>query len=130
VRRLTQRPFSTCGTRIDLGTLDEHLYREKSGWAVQTLLQEALGCRPAFIDEPLKRPRWQPRPELSTYRPVLLKERAEGRLVKPEQPDVCRVVKGVLRATDPLKILVVEPIHICVGIPRVARPTIDIAPVH
>jgi hypothetical protein len=130
VRRPTQRPFSTCGARIDLGTLEEHLYREKSSWAVETLLQEALGRRPAFVDEPLKRPCRQPSPELSAYCPVLLKERAEGRLVKPEQPDVCRVVKGVLRAPDTLKILIVEPIHICVRIPRVARPTIHIASIH
>jgi hypothetical protein len=98
---------------------------------VEALLQEALGCRPALIDEPLKGLARQTAPELTAQRPSLfLKERAKRGLLKPEQTDIAMVGEVVLGASDPLKVLVIEPVHVGMGIARIPRPAIDIPSVH
>ena len=70
------------------------------------------------------------RPELSADRPVLLKERGEGRLVEPQKAHVAWVGQRVLGASDALQILVIEPIDIRMRIPRIPRSTIDLATIH
>jgi hypothetical protein len=94
------------------------------------VLEEALGRGPPLIDEPLKGLRGQLRPELSADRPLLLEERAEGRLVKPEEPHVSRVRECMLGAPNPLKVFVIEPIDIRMGVPRIPRSPIHVASIH
>jgi hypothetical protein len=98
---------------------------------MEALLQEALGRRPALIDEPLKRLARQTTPELAAQPPSLfLKQGSERGLVKPEQTDIAVVREVVLGASDPLKVLVIEPVHMRMGIARIPRPAIDVPAVH
>jgi hypothetical protein len=94
------------------------------------VLEEALGRCPSLIDEPLKGLRRQMGPELSTDRPLLLEERSERRLVKPEEPHVSRVGQRMLGAPNPLEVFVIEPIDIRMRVPRIATASIDLAPIH
>jgi hypothetical protein len=98
---------------------------------METLLQEALRGCPALIDEPLKGLARQTAPEFTTECPSLfLKERAKRGLLKPEQTDIAVVREVVLGASDPLKVLVVEPVHIRMGIAWIPGAAIDIPTVH
>ena len=98
---------------------------------METLLQEALGGRPAFIDEPLKGLARETVPELAAQRPSLfLKQGSERGLVKPQQTDIAVVREVVLGASDPLEILVIEPVDIGMGIAWIPGAAIDIPTVH
>jgi hypothetical protein len=98
---------------------------------VETLFQEGLGRRPAFVDEPLKGLTRKPAPQLAAGRPaLLLKQGPKCGLLKPEQPNIAMICEAVLRAADPLEIFVVEPIDVRMGIARIPGPTIDIPSVH
>jgi hypothetical protein len=125
-----KRLFPTVGAEIHLGPALEHLHRDNSGWAVEAVLEEALGCRPPLIDEPLKGLRRQLGPKLSANCPLLLEERAKGRLMEPEQSHISGVGQRMLRAPDTLEVLIVEPIDIRMGVPRIAAPSVDLTPVH
>lgn len=130
-RRRSQGAFSTGGAGIDRRQSLKHLRRHNPKGAVETLLQEALRGCPAFIDEALKRLARQTAPELAAQRPSLfLKQRPERGLLKPEQSNIAVVREVVLRAPDPLEVLVVKPIHVRMGIPRIPRPAIDIPSIH
>jgi hypothetical protein len=98
---------------------------------METLLQEGLGGRPAFIDEPLKGLARETVPQLTSHRPSLfLKQCPEGGLLKPKQSDIAMVRKTVLGAPDPLEVLVVEPVDVRMGIARIPGAAIDIPTVH
>jgi hypothetical protein len=130
VRRPTQRPFSAGDTGIDCGALEEHLQGQNPERSIQTLLKEALcGC-PALIDEALKGLRRQSGPEVSAHRPLLLKIRAKGGLVKPEKAHICRIVPGMLGTSNALQVLIVQPVHIRMRIARVTGSAIDLTTVH
>jgi hypothetical protein len=81
---------------VDLGALQQHVYREDTRGSMKTLFKEALRQRPALVDEALKGTCRQPRPNLTVYRPVFLKESPKGRLVKPEETNLRRVVQSML----------------------------------
>jgi hypothetical protein len=51
-------------------------------------------------------------------------------LVKPENTEVSMIRKIVFRTSHSLQILIIEPIHICVRIPRITRSPIHVSPVH
>jgi hypothetical protein len=98
---------------------------------VEALLQEAVHGCPALIDEPFKGLARQTAPELTAQRPSLfLKQGSERGLVKPEQTDIAVVREVVLGASDPLKVFVIEPVHVRMGIAGIPRPAIDIPSVH
>jgi len=64
---------------------------------METLLQEGLGGRPAFIDEPLKGLTRKPAPQFASQCPSLfLKQCPEGGLLKPKQSDIGMVREAVL----------------------------------
>lgn len=94
------------------------------------MLQDTLRARPAFIDTPLKGCRWHVGPEFAPDRPVLLEERTKWRLVEPEEAHLCGIVKRMLRAAHTLKIFVVEPIHIRMGVAWVSGSAIDVTTIH
>jgi hypothetical protein len=129
--RRPKGPFSAVDAGIHRRALDDHLRGENAKGSVETLLEEALDRRPPLIQEPLKGSLGQSAPEISIGCPaVFLKQSPELVLLKPQEPNISRIVAGVLRASNPLKILIVEPIHIRVGIPRVPSSAIDLPPVH
>ena len=129
--RLPERTFSTGRARVDGRALDDHLGSENSERSIEALLEEAVDRRPPLIQEPLKGSLGKPAPEITTRRPpVFLEERPELRLPKPKKPNVSRVVEGVLGASHTLEILIIEPIDVCMRIPRITRPTIDLPAIH
>jgi hypothetical protein len=98
---------------------------------MQALLKEALDGRPSLVQESLKGSLGQAAPEISTRRPaVFLQQSSELILLKPEEPNVSRIVARMLRASNALEILIIEPIHIRMGIPRVASSAIDLPTIH
>ena len=130
VRRPAQGLFPTVRANIHLRTSEDHIQRQQTRRSVEALLEEALGRCPSLVDEPLKGLGGDPRPEVSSDRPLLLKERAKRRLLNPEKSHVPWIVQRMLGASNPLKVLVIEPVHIRMGIPRIARSPIHVTPVH
>jgi hypothetical protein len=129
--RRPQRPFSAGETGIDRRQTLKHLGRHDPKGAMETLLQEGLGGRPAFVDEPLKGLARKTVPQFATDRPALLLEQCPKRgLLKPEQPDIAMIRETVFGAPHSLKVLVIEPVHVRMGIARIPRATIDIPTVH
>jgi hypothetical protein len=98
---------------------------------METLLEEALDGCPSLIQEPLKRSLGQAAPEITARRPaVFLKQSPKLVVPKPQEPNISWVVEGMLRASDALEILIVEPIDVCMRIPRVPSSAIDFPSVH
>ena len=129
--RLPERTFSTGRARVDGRALDDHLGSENSERSIEALLEEAVDRRPPLIQEPLKGSLGKPAPEITTRRPpVFLEERPELRLPKPKEANISRIVEGVLGASDALEILIIQPIHVRMRIPRITRPTIDLPAIH
>ena len=95
------------------------------------MFQHQFWSCPSFVDKSLKRSLREVSPQISfCCPPLFLKQSTELRLLKPKQPKVSVVSTIVLRASNSLKVFVIQPIHICVSVPRVARSTIHIASVH
>jgi hypothetical protein len=127
----TKRAPSTGRAGIDSRALENHLGSQNPKWPVETLLEEALDGCPPLIQEPLKGGLGQATPEITARRPaVFLKQSPKLVLPKPQEPNISWVVEGMLRASDALEILIVEPIHIRMGIPRVPSSAIDLPTVH
>ncbi len=64
---------------------------------MEALLKEALDGRPSLIQEPLKRSLGQAAPEISIGCPaVFLQQSSELVLLKPEEPNVSRIVARML----------------------------------
>ena len=103
------------------GTLDQHLWSHDTKRSIQTLLQELLGRNPFLVDEAIEHLFRETAPNIIFYFPsILLEKRGKLRVVKPEKFKDSVVAGAVLRATYALEVLVIQPIHICVSIPRVA----------
>ncbi len=129
--RLPERTFSTGRTRVDGRALDDHLGSENSERAIEALLEEAVDRRPPLIQEPLKGSLGKPAPEITARRPaVFLEERPKLRLPKPKEANVSCIVEGVLGASHALEILIIQPIDIRMGIPRVPSSAIDLPAIH
>ena len=129
--RRPKGPFSAFDTGVHRRALNDHLGGQNSKGAVEALLEEALDRRPPLIQEPLKGSLGQSAPEISICCPaVFLQKSSELVFLKPQEPNVSRIVAGMFGASHALKILIVEPIHIRVGIPRVPSSAIDLPTVH
>jgi len=129
--RLPERTFSTGRTRVDGRALDDHLRSQNPKRAIEALLEEAVDRRPSLIQESLKGSLRKPAPEITARRPaVFLEERPKLRLPKPKEPNVSCIVEGMLGASHALEVLVVEPIDVCMRIPRVTRSAIDLPTIH
>lgn len=95
------------------------------------MFQHQFWSCPSFVDKSLKGSLRKMSPEVSFHRPsFFLKEGSELGLLKPEQPKISMVCATVLRAPNSLQIFVIQPIHICVSVPRIARTAIHIASFH
>jgi hypothetical protein len=129
--RLLERSFSAGCACVDRRALDDHLGGQNAKGAVETLLEEAVDRRPSLIEESLKGSLGKPAPEITARRPpVFLEECPELRVPKPKEANVSRIVEGVLGASHALEILIIEPIHVCMRIPRIPRPTIYLSAIH
>jgi len=119
------------GTGVDHRELTKHAWSHHPHRTVETLLQERLGSGPALIDKPIKDGARETGPDvLSTLPTVFLKKGAKVRLPEPQDTEVGLVCLGVLGQPDPIQILRIQPIHICVGIPWVTRPPICLSPIN
>jgi hypothetical protein len=129
--RRPERPFSTGDAGVDRRALDDHLRGENAKRSVEALLEEALDSRPSFIQEPLKGSLGQAAPEVPVRCPaVFLEQSSKLVFLKPQKPNVSRIVAGMLGASHTLEVLVVEPIDVRMRIPRVPSTAIHLPTVH
>jgi hypothetical protein len=129
--RRPKRPFSAGGAGIHRRQTVKHRRRHDPKRTMEALLQEGLRCCPAFVDEPLKGLARKTAPQLAPERPsLLLKERPKRGLLKPEQPDIGMIREAVLRAAHSLKVFVIEPVDMGMGIARIPGAAIDVPSVH
>jgi len=98
---------------------------------VETLLEKDLRSRPPFVEESIKDMPRERGPDVLAHLPsILLEIRAKLRVPEPEDSEVRLVCERMLRESDSLEVLGVEPIHMCMGIARITRPSVDFTSVN
>jgi hypothetical protein len=112
-----KRPLVTLFAFIHVGHLYQHCRAQHASGTIQTMLKNEFGGCQALSQKQLDRTLGKNCPQAVLFDPPLfLKERCKGIVVKPKRLKLRVVQCVVFRTPNPLKILIVKPIDVCMSI--------------